>query len=110
VIDRAELLDLIEAELSAIADGAERRRVRQAVLDDPVLMRCGWDYGEEDETFPCWKVAANAERGVGVVHCEQGFGPETPWGLIWLKAAVPRMGPDFGWFATLREALEDLLS
>ena len=109
MIERSALLALIEAELAAVADPAAREAMRGVMLADPIAMRCAWDYGAADETFPCWRVAAREDCGVGVVYCELGFGPKCPWGLVWLNEAVPRMGMDSGWFCALREALADLL-
>jgi hypothetical protein len=100
---------LVEAELAAIADPLLRERVRSLLLE-PSFIRCSWDYGERDQTFPCWRVARDPQlSGVGVVYCEHGFGPERPWGLVWLDEAVPSMGMDCGWFATFREAIADIL-
>jgi hypothetical protein len=46
---------------------------------------------------------------VGIVYCEQGFGPRCPWGLIWQDEDLPNMGPDSSWFSSLAEAAADAL-
>ncbi len=58
-------------------------------------MRCAWDYGEPDETYPCWKVVGEPNvKHVGIIHCDYGFGAERPWGLVFLREAIPSMGMD----------------
>ena len=73
-------------------------------------MRCAWDYGEPNETYPCWMVVGEPNvQNVGVIYCDHGFGPRKPWGLVWLKETTPSMGMDSGWFSTVREAVADIL-
>jgi hypothetical protein len=108
-IDRAQLIRLIEGELAHIKDARWRARIRDALVE-PVFMHCAWDYGSPGETYPCWKVLEEPHPGsAGIVYCEQGFGPKCPWGLVWLREAVPTMGQDSSWFPSLSEAAADLL-
>jgi hypothetical protein len=107
-ITRERLTGDLEGEVAAITDPDLRGSVL-ALLTEPVLMSCAWDYGLPGESYPCWKVAEDQSRGVGIVRCEQGFGPRTPWGLVWLQEPTPTMGQDSGWFATFREAAADIL-
>jgi hypothetical protein len=108
VQNRTPLLNLIDADLRLAPDPSARDEMKALILEEPCLMSCAWDYGAPGETYPCWKVAGSTATGrVGVVYCEHGFGPEFPWGLIWLNQPVPDMGQDSGWFRTLREALAD---
>ena len=107
-ITREQLIRELEGETAAVADFKLRGNV-QAILIEPVLMSCAWDYGVPGETYPCWKVAENQKRGVGIVRCDQGFGPRAPWGLVWLREPIPAMGQDSGWFSTFREAAADIL-
>lgn len=107
--DRARLQRLLENEMAVIDNSDLQARVK-ALLIEPVFMRCAWDYGAPDETYPCWKVVGEpAVDTVGIIYCEQGFGPTCPWGLIWMNEAVPSMGKDSGWFRSFREAAADLL-
>jgi len=107
-ITREQLIHELEGEIAAVADLNLRVRVN-AMLTEPMHMACAWDYGLPGETYSCWKVAEDASRGVGIIHCEQGFGPQTPWGLVWLREPTPAMGQDTGWFSTFREAAADIL-
>ena len=107
--DRIRLQQLLEAEMAAIRNVDLQARVK-ALLIEPVLMRCAWNYGIPDEIYPCWKVVGEpAVQRIGIAYCDQGFGPACPWGLIWLNETVPSMGQDSGWFSTFREAAADLL-
>jgi len=48
----------------------------------------------------------NHERSnTGIAYCEEGFGPERPWGLVWLSGD-DRMsiGMDSGWYGMFMEA------
>ena len=105
-ITREQLVCMLDGEIAAISDIGLREQVR-AMLVEPAPMRCAWDYGVPGETYSCWKVAADIS--VGIVYCEDGFGPGSPWGLVWLSEGVPNMGQDSGWFATFCEAAGDLL-
>ena len=60
-----------------------------------------WDYGEEDEQYPCWSVLEHPPSATGIAWCDAGFGPERPWGLVNLPHdGIPpgSMGMDSGWF------------
>lgn len=107
-ITRERLVGELEGEIAAVGDVNVRGSV-EAILIEPVLMSCSWDYGIPGETYSCWKVAEDKGRGVGIVRCEQGFGPQTPWGLVWLHETTPSMGQDCGWFSTFRGAAADIL-
>lgn len=107
-ITRQELVARLQGEVAAIAD-ASARAIVEASLVEPTLINCSWDYGFPGETFPCWKVARDSKRAVGIVFCESGFGPRCPWGLVWFHDAVPAMGQDSGWFSTFHEAAADML-
>ena len=52
-ITREQLILELEGETAAVADFKLRGTV-QAVLIEPVLMRCAWDYRLPGETYPCW--------------------------------------------------------
>jgi hypothetical protein len=107
-MSQEKIVAQLERELASVSDPALRAKV-EGLLVEPTLLRCSWDYGAQGETFSCWKVAESADQPVGVFHCENGFGPECPWGLMWLNETLPSMGPDSGWFPTFCEAAADIL-
>ena len=65
-------------------------------------------YGEPGERYPYWVVAESIERGIILVHCAQGFGPEFPWGFLITGAPTSAerttLGMDSQWNWYLEEA------
>ena len=112
----ARLTEMIEAEIALVDDEPIRARIR-ALLLEPQEIECRWDYWVWDkekfqETYPCWAVLADtwpSGKRIGIVFCEHGFGPLSPWGLIRIDEEKPSMGQDSGWFRTFREAAADVL-
>lgn len=98
---------LVEAELTGLRDDRFASRVR-SLLVPPQIKMLEWDYGEAEQTYPCWSVLNHRERNVGIVYSEFGFGPERPWGLVWLSGAHTGIGMDSGWFDTFMDAFTDL--
>jgi hypothetical protein len=69
------------------------------LLTTPKLIQCEWDYGERGQTFPAWIVLEHPPSGTGIAYSDFGFGPQTPWGLIWLTHSG--FGMDSGWYNSL---------
>ena len=72
-----------------------------------VPVRCeqrGWDYGRANEEYPCWIFAEHLESSTAFAYAEHGFGPSSPWGLLFIKGEHMSIGMDSGWF----DSLEDL--
>ncbi len=64
-----------------------------------------WDYGVEGEQYVCWDVLEHHASGTGIAYCESGFGPRSPWGLVWLEHSKNMsIGMDSGWFTTFLQA------
>jgi hypothetical protein len=68
-----------------------------------------WDYGKEDEAYPCWIVLDHPESNTCIAYCEQGFGPRCPWGLLWITKHL-NIGMDSGWFVTLEDAVRESMA
>lgn len=105
----ANIAALIASELSVLTDD----NVKQAVLHglvDPRPITLDWDYGTPGQRFEGWVVFDHeAESDTLIVYCEHGFGPLSPWGLVF---ATPHqgswsMGMDSGWFRSFMEAFWD---
>lgn len=103
-----ELCSAVSQEVDTVSD-LSAKDLFESLLIEPIAMRCAWDYGEPGETYDCWKVARHPGVAVAIVHCERGFGPQLPFGLVSDREDVPSMGMDSGWFSTLREAAADVL-
>jgi hypothetical protein len=68
-----------------------------------------WDYGNEDEAYPCWIVLDHPESNTCIAYCEHGFGPRCPWGLLWITKHL-NIGMDSGWFVTLEDAVRESMA
>jgi hypothetical protein len=51
-------------------------------LGPPNPVMRGWDYGTDDEAYPCWSLLEHKASNTGIAYCESGFGPGSPWGLV----------------------------
>ncbi|MEM9417449.1 MAG: hypothetical protein AAGA25_00160 [Planctomycetota bacterium] len=96
---------LVNQELIREPDPAVIRRIR-ALLVKPKCVDRAWDYGGAD-SYPCWTVVEHPGSNTGIVYCDEGFGPNCPWGLVWLSGKDTGMGMDCGWYATLVEAFKE---
>lgn len=102
--ERARVESLIAAQLGKIKDRGTREALQRRLIE-PRLKTLLWPYGGELESYRCWVVADLAPSNTAIGYSEQGFGPRTPWGLIWPDGDYP--GDDSGWFSTLYEAYLD---
>lgn len=102
--DRAHVRSLVASQMALIKDRGTRDALLSCLVE-PRLQVLQWPYGGEMESYRCWVIAELTPAGAAIGYSEQGFGPRTPWGLIWLDDANP--GQDSGWFTTLHEAYLD---
>ena len=101
-IKASTLTDLIENELKGISNEQVVRHVR-GLLVQPKPIPMNWDYGEAGQQYVCWIVLEEADAKVGIAYCDEGFGPKSPWGLVFLKENSS-MGMDSAWLSTFMEA------
>ncbi|MBW3570405.1 MAG: hypothetical protein KY467_04805 [Gemmatimonadetes bacterium] len=97
MISLSELNALLLHELEIIGVSS-RRRALEAILVAPVLRTRRWDYGEADDRFACWVVAAVPEKGIELVYCDEGFGPEFPWGFLFSDDDSLGMDAQWNWY------------
>ena len=103
-VSASSITDLLEAELLALANPRVVEHICGLLVTPRVEMR-GWDYGEPDQQFPCWIVLEHPASNTGIAYSEFGFGPSSPWGLLFLTGAKHMsMGMDSAWFDYLMEA------
>jgi hypothetical protein len=100
MISTDELERRIHREL-ALIDLSDRRGQLEALLIEPTSRERLWDYGEPDERYQHWVVARDSS-GIELVYCDQGFGPEMPWGF--LHTDDESLGMDGQWSWCLEEA------
>jgi hypothetical protein len=97
---------LVETELAQIADSACREALRSRLVA-PRMEQRDWDYGEPNESYPCWIVAVAPEYDVALAYCEHGFGPNDPWGAVFL--GEPNIGMDAQWHDSLEAVFRQFI-
>jgi len=105
-------VNLVEME-KLVKNGIER--ISQQDLIDTIknhiiplrLENREWDYVDSFTEYPCYIVLEDKKSNTAVAYCEQGFGPNYPWGLIFIEGEVMSLGMDSGWFASLEEAVRN---
>lgn len=100
-ISQQEVNSLINNEIESIDDPLIVSALRP-ILIEPEIREMDWNYGPEGQKYACWVVARDQTSDTEIVYCEDGFGPETPFGLVGIS--YNDMGMDSGWFASLVEA------
>jgi hypothetical protein len=104
LIEREHLEHIIAQQLAMIGDPAREAALRSILVEPRVKVR-EWDYGAEYEEYPYWVVAEALERGILLAYCEQGFGPEHPWGfLLTDEPEFATLGMDSQWNGSLERA------
>jgi len=110
VVDSERVKALVAQELSTVSDPYRREALGALLLPEPRHEERDWDYGAPGERYPYWVVAEAPERGIILVYCEQGFGPEFPWGFLFtdptgqLAPEELTLGMDAQWNWYLEEA------
>jgi hypothetical protein len=107
-VTAAEVEQLVDHELSRISDRALQNRIAELRVPAYAVMR-EWDYGPHDLVYPCWTVIEDPRANVGIAYCEAGFGPQDPWGLVFLSGPHMSIGMDSAWFDSLEEAVRQSL-
>ena len=104
-----EISDLVERQIESVTDRKVAEQIR-ALLVTPRPVERLWDYGAPDQRFTCWTVLEHPESNTGIAFCSEGFGPSSPWGLVFLSGPHMSIGMDSGWFASLEGAFRDSMA
>jgi hypothetical protein len=106
MFDSQQVKALVAEQLAMIEDAARADALCALLLPEPRLEVRAWDYGAPDERYPYWVVAEARERSILLVYCEQGFGPEFPWGFLFIEndPRAESLGMDAQWNWYLEEA------
>lgn len=96
---------MINRELEHLSDPRVLAHIRSLLVEPKPILR-NWDYGPPGQQYPCWAVLDDdpANSDTGIAYCEYGFGPDQPWGLVWLGGDHMSMGMDSGWYPTFLDA------
>jgi hypothetical protein len=89
-IDAQKQTALVDGELAELSDSRVVAHI-QALRGEPAITMRRWDYGREEERYPCWTVLCHSSSNTGIAYCEHGFGPRSPWGLVCLEGDESRM-------------------
>lgn len=103
-ISADDVTALVDTQLALISDTTVVAGLRGYLVSPSRHLR-SWDYGKPGELYPCWTVAQDPPTDTGIVYSEHGFGPEHPWGLVFLSKLW--FGMDCGWFKRLSDAYID---
>jgi len=95
---------LVDLEMEKIADLVIQDALKSILIYPSRHLR-DWDHGKPGERYPCWRVAEHKESDTGIVYSDFGFGPELPWGLVFLSDSW--FGLDSSWFSNLEDAFCD---
>ena len=106
MVDAEKIAGIVENELRRMNDINSEMRIR-GLLVRPHRVDRDWDYGKAGEKYPCWTVLQHPDSNTGVAYCEHGFGPERPWGLVFLSGPHMNMGQDSAWFKSLEQAAKE---
>lgn len=104
-IDAKALTATVELELTQVSDARVTAQVHKLLVEPTITMR-RWDYGREGEKYPCWTVLRHPSSNTGIAYSEHGFGPRSPWGLVFLEGDESRtsIGMDCSWYTTFLQA------
>jgi hypothetical protein len=104
-IDAQKLTAMVDAELAQLSVSRVVAYI-QALRDEPTVAMRRWDYGRAREQYPCWTVLRHSASNTGIAYCEHGFGPRSPWGLVFLEGDEGRtsIGMDCSWYTTFLQA------
>ena len=100
---------LVEQELRHIEDEKVLSALKRLLIN-PYCVDREWDYGPVGLAHPCWTVLEDKKSNTGIAYCEHGFGPEDPWGLIFLSGKHMNIGMDSNWYRTLEDAFRESMA
>jgi len=105
-IDSASIRKFVESEPASVRDPAVIPRVRELQVE-PYPVEREWEYGAPGERFVCWTVLEHRPSNTGIAYCSRGFGPENPWGLVFLSGPHMSIGMDAAWYPQLEIAVKE---
>jgi len=95
--------ELVEKDISQIEDKRVLANIRKLIVAPKCEMR-PWDYGPVGQEFPCWIVLVHPPSNTSIAYCREGFGPYSPWGLLFSAGDHMSIGMDSAWFSRLEDA------
>lgn len=99
-----EIEAIVNAEVARFSDGGLAESFRRFVVAPRHEPRI-WDWAPGALEFPTWVVAESQRYNYGIVYSENGFGPQSPWGLVF--SSERNFGADYCWYSSLETAFLD---
>ncbi|MEM7005226.1 MAG: hypothetical protein AAF498_05050 [Pseudomonadota bacterium] len=96
-ITPALIQDRILRELDQLSDSRVLNQIHTLIVEPYMVMR-DWDYSDKGQQYPCWTVLEHQETNSGLMFCQNGFGPQHPWGLMLINGEHQSMGMDSNWY------------
>ena len=95
---------IVAGEIEKIADSALASALRSFLISPRMELR-SWDWSTDHPEFATWVVAESERYNYGIVYSENGFGPRSPWGLVF--SSQTNFGADYCWYTSLESAFLD---
>jgi hypothetical protein len=109
MLNEQTINELVEQELSRLSDTKLFTRIAELRVK-PYRVDRGWDYDKEGVKYPCWTVLEHPQSNTGIAYCYEGFGPASPWGLVFLSGPHMNIGMDSAWYASLEGAMRESMA
>jgi hypothetical protein len=109
MLNSSSIAAIVTEQLSRIHD-PNLAATLQPLLVEPAPILRDWDYGAPGEQFVCWSVIEHPASNTGIAYCEQGFGPTSPWGLVFLSGSHMSIGMDSAWYCSLEGAFRESMA
>jgi hypothetical protein len=99
-----EIAGFVTTELAQFSDSGLRSALGGFLIEPRLEIR-SWDWSRDPIELPTWVIAESSRYDYGIVYSDRGFGPESPWGLVFSSAK--NFGADYCWYSSLQAAFAD---
>jgi len=96
-----EVAALVDSELLKIGTPEVLEGLKFSLIKPRIEFRW-WDWQKPAKQYPVWIVAESSVNDYGIDFTDYGFGPEQPWGLVFLSKE--NFDADYCWYGSLGEA------
>ena len=108
-MDRKAVNELVEREIGKISDPSVLDILNKLRVD-PYPVERDWNYGLPGQRYICWTFLEHLPSNTGIAYCAAGFGPEYPWGLVFLSGPYMSMGMSDAWYPALEQAIRESMA
>jgi len=104
--DVVRLDAIVKSELERISQAELVSTIRSLLVPPRCELR-PWDYGTPGMAYPCWVVLEHIPSNTAIAYSEHGFGPSSPWGMLFIHGPHMSMGMDSQWYVSLEDAVRE---